>query len=146
MGIIGNLRKQWKLQKLMKRISKPDRRDLVDSLFSPPDPDDAAAENELLDFVCEDPGTGEILAHYHTSREELEQHYQHLKALGLGIWLGGSYVAVASIAVKPVLFYLLNSVNASLPDGWTEQDRWIKIVADITDYFKHNRLGPVSRE
>lgn len=141
MGMPGKLDNHLKLVRIMRRIGKPlsiaDLSKLVVSLR----PSDAEkAERELFDLVCNDPDNRAILERYGATRADIEGYYRRLRAMGQGRWIRESYVAAATIAVKPTLIHLLETVNAPLPDGWDEDSRWVRIVFDLVRYFESGNL------
>ncbi len=144
MGIFSTLAKNWKLMRIMRRIGMPHSiADLAEQVISQEPSDGKKAERELFDLVCSDGETRAILEHYGATRDDIEAYYRRLSAMGLGRWIQESYVAAAAIAVKPTLIYLLEATNAPLPDGWTEEGRWVKIAFDLARYFESGSLGAV---
>ena len=142
MGFLSNLRKHWKLMRLMKRIGKEEtHEDLYSELLSTGLSDIKVAENELFELVFNDTEIRAILDKYQTSREGIEEYYRKLCLSGGCKWVGGSYVAAVSIAFKPTLIYMLQAAKAPLPEGWSENSRWIKITVDLIHYFEFGRLG-----
>ena len=141
MGLISDLSKNWKLMRLMKRIGvECSASQLAKMVVSQGLTDIELAERELFNLVFSDPDLCRIIESYNASHEDIEGYYHRLSATGAGKWVGGSYVSVAAIAIKPALIYLLEAVNRPLPDGWNENDRWIRIVNELVLYFKSGRL------
>jgi len=144
MGLLGNLKKSWKLMRIMQRLGKTrSTADMAAAVIAPRPTDRDKAEGELLDLVCSNRETRAILEHYGTTRDDIQDHYRRLSAMGLGRWIRENYAAAAAIALKPTLIYLLEAVNSPLPDGWSDNDRWITIVTDLVTYFESGSLGSV---
>ena len=130
--------------RIMKRLGKPMTAADMAALIMAPRPNDIdKAELELFDLVCSDNETKAILHHYGANRANIEAYYQRLSGMGQGRWIRKHYLSAASIALKPTLTYLLQTMNATLPDGWSENDRWIMIVNDLVHYFESGTRGPV---
>lgn len=149
MGILSTLKKNRKLNSIMKRLGQPSSLEgLVEEIYARAESgqpsESEIAETELLDLVCGDPDTRAILDHFGATREEIEEIYRCLAGMGLGVWVRGNYVAAASVALKPTLIYVLESTKSPLPDGWAEKDRWVKIRYDLLRYFESGKLGSVT--
>ena len=144
MGLLGNLKKSWKLMRIMQRLGKPySTADLAAEVIAPRPTDREKAEGELLDLVCSNRETKAILEHYGTTRADIQEHYRRLCAMGLGRRIRENYAAAAAIALKPTLIYLLDAVNSPLPDGWSDNDRWMTVATDLVTYFESGSLGSV---
>ena len=129
--------------RLMKRIGREySTSQLAEMVVSRGPTDRELAEEELFDLVFNDPSLSEIIAYHNATRSDIVEIYRRLSALGL-TWIRESYVPAAAIALKPTLIYLLKTINNPLPENWSDFDRWIRIVNDLTQYFKSGRLGAV---
>jgi len=130
--------------RIMQRIGKPySTAEMAAEVIASRPTDREKAEGELLNLVCSNRETKAILEHYGTTRANIQEHYRRLSAMGLGRWIRENYAAAAAIALKPTLTYLLDAVNSPLPDGWSDNDRWMKIATDLVTYFESGSLGSV---
>ena len=108
-------------------------------------PDDQEmALQELFDWVVSQPELQAVLEWYGTDPKTLRSFYDMLIAYGGGQWAGGTFVAAAAMTREDTLAHIHASVNAELPEGWDEQDRWLKLAFDLIEYFRVGR--PLANE
>lgn len=142
--------KKRKLATLMKRLAVPPpgfvqdecMLQVDDSLSLARKADQTQAENELIQGVFQDPELARFVLDQNITEEKLRTIFHSLTLYGAGQWVNGVYVAVAAIATRPSLDYLMGRLDYY--DNFPEIQKWPKISDDMVKFFEHsthNRHG-----
>jgi hypothetical protein len=118
MGFFANVIRSWKksskLRRLQLTIAPPGQTvdsmvaGFMQSLNGRPDPK-AAALAEFLDLCEADPSVKSVMDLENLSRADLQDIYKVLRAVGLGQWVKGHFVALSTIAYPEPLLYFVRS-------------------------------------
>jgi len=135
MGIIGSMRKSWKLQRISKILGKPpDPSRWLDDLQSGAT---AQARDELLALCETDPHLRLVLTKHGASRAQLQETFERLLHFGAGQWIAGHYVAASALVFPATLDFILTNAGGQ---------PWEKIVVLLLEYFERGDIGPVPLE
>ena len=118
MGFLSNAVRSWKksskLRELQSKIAPPGQTmdgmvsGFMQSLSGGGGPG-ADALAEFLDLCEADEGIKAVMKSEGLKRADLEQIYASLRAVGLGQWVQGHYVALSTIAYPEPLLYLVRA-------------------------------------
>lgn len=123
----------------MKRLGQPvslKMDDHIRKLLNGAKSDKDGARQELFDWICSRPNLHSVLLHHNRSRGSLDGIYSQLVVFGAGQWVGGCFVAAATLTQAHTLGYLLLAADRPLPEGWSERDRWLQISFDLVEHFR----------
>ena len=127
MGIFASLKKSKKLRKISKKLDThvSSVADLMNS-----------HRDELIDELCDlceaDPNVVLVMGNHSVNREKLKEIYNHMCAVGMGVWTkDGHYVPASSIAYTATLDYLLRH---------EDDDNFREVAARVCSYFEDGEM------
>ena len=141
--------KKRKLATLMKRLAVPPPGfvqdecmvQVDDSLSLARKADQTQAENDLIQGIFQDPELASFVMEQGLTEERLRTIFHSLNLYGAGQWVNGVYAAVAAIATRPSLEYLMGRLDYY--DNFPEIQKWAKVSEDMVKFFEystHSRL------
>jgi hypothetical protein len=138
MGVIGSLRKQWKLRRISGALGAPfEIRDEIEGMLSGTPSKKERALEQLLDLCEHDAVLRQIMQQHGADRETLRSLYWEMTANGAAQWEGGHFVPASALGYGFPLVFLLENAG-KLPS------RHICIL--LLEYFERNDVGPVPLE
>lgn len=131
-AIAKSAKKSKRLRKLQLIISPPGQAieditsSFMSSLTSGKDKEGQALE-DFLDLCEDDDGVKTVMGEYDLKREDLIIIYKKLRAIGLGQWVKGHYVALSTIAYYEPLLFVVESERRGVP--------FMEVVGSLLDYW-----------
>lgn len=122
MGIFSAFKNSWKksgeITSLQKKIS---------TLTFEPEKEKILMEQYLN--ICEsDEGVADVMRKYNLTKDDLYQYYIQLSAAGLGEWVKGHYIPLATIAYFEPLLFMVEAQKREIS--------WLTIVGKLLDYWE----------
>jgi len=133
-NIVGSWKKSSKLRQLQLAIAPPGQTidsvvaGFMQSLSERPDPK-AAALAEFFNLCEADPGVKSVMDLENLKRADLQEIYAVLRALGLGQWVKGHFIALSTIAYPEPLLYFVWSRKRNVEA--------LTIASNILDYWEN---------
>jgi len=133
-NVVGSWKKSSKLRELQTAIAPPGQTvdnmgaGFMQSLGAASDPK-ATALSAYFDLCEADEGVKNVMNLEGITRSDLEKTYASLRAIGLGQWIKGHYVALSTIAYPEPLLYLVRSRKRNV-DPHT-------IASNLLDYWEN---------
>ncbi len=125
-----SLRRSRKLRKISGQLARP-----TSSVESSLSGEKESALDQLLDLCESDPDISRVVESAGLDREALTEIYWRLMAAGAGQWVGGRFVAAATLAYPETLEYAIRELG---PDADPRP-----VAFRLIEYFEGGRTGQV---
>ena len=135
MGVLGSLRKSWRLRRTSKLLSgaADPSQFLVDLESDGPSRFDRGVD-ELLTLSESDPTVRRVMSKHGADRARLRETFLFLLSNGAGQWVGGHYVAASALVFASTLDFVLTNTGQLPPP---------QICVLLLEYFERRDVGPV---
>lgn len=129
MNIFSSILKSYRLLKLQRKVVNSESFDTSNFLGELKTAKRENALNEYLEFCMKDPNIIELLNIYSMSKNDLEEIYRILMAIGCGQYVKGHFVALSSLAYQEPLYYLIHARKNNISA--------VEIAATILEHWEN---------
>ena len=124
MRLLSNIVRSWKKSRRLRALQLKIASGRDDTL------------EDFLDLCVEDANVAGVMKNYNLSRDSLKELYRQLRAVGLGQWVKGHFVALSTLAYYEPLLYAVESRRRVKENPEKAADAWIDEVSTLLDYWE----------